>query len=377
MASRVSPRLQLLVGIVFSLIFLALALRGIDFSQLLSELSKASLALTLPAQLLLLVAAFYLKAWRWALILRPLGAFRIHQCLPAVLVGFMGNNIYPAHLGEPLRAYVFARHVDRPFAAIFSTLVVERVFDLVSILIYFSISALVLGNDSLPDWMIKGAWALGTVTVVAVIGAIPFVLSPDLALAISQKILFRLLPESLAKRLQAFVEDVTRGLAMARNPALLLACMAISLVHWLFYGAMMVFALEGLGLHLSPARALFLQGTTAMAVVVPASPGFFGLIQFAFDKTLGLFPPSSLLAKPESLGGLAKDELARAVREKVIAASMYYHFVQYVPVTIAGLLSLKALGGSVSGAEDLQSELAAVSESKQASPPDEREEEAS
>ena len=65
------------------------------------------------------------------------------------------------------------------------------------------------------------------------------------------------------------------------------------------------------------------MGVTALGVVVPSTPGFFGVIQFCFWVSLRIF-------------GVDKTD--------AITASVYYHLSQYIPVTLVGLYYLGRLG---------------------------------
>lgn len=324
-SKKTSSRIQLVVGILISLVFLYFAVRDIDPSKLGDKLSSGDYLWTLPTLLILLLVVFLLKAWRWTLILRPIGEFRVMEVFPAVMIGFMGNNIYPAHLGEFLRAHVFAKHKKLPFSTVFSTLVVERICDLISILAYFYTAVFLVDAENLPSEMRQGAMALLVITIVAIFGIIPFVLAQEKSLALSRKIL-SIVPEKLGGLIYGLIEKGSAGVQMARSPKLFLGCLAISFLHWLLYGLMIVISLKAFDVSITLPQALFLQGVTAVVVTVPSSPGFFGVVQWAFTTTLGLFKIDA---------------------EPVLAASFYYHLTQYIPITLVGLYYLKLLGVDV------------------------------
>lgn len=91
------------IGVAISIVLLFLALRGIRFDEFALAMQRANPLWLLPG------IAFYLltviaRAWRWAYLLRPLKALSVGQVFPIVVIGYMGNNIYPARIGELLRA---------------------------------------------------------------------------------------------------------------------------------------------------------------------------------------------------------------------------------------------------------------------------------
>jgi uncharacterized membrane protein YbhN (UPF0104 family) len=87
----------------------------------------------------MLVAAYAVRAARW-LLWDPTSSYA--ESAKAILVGFMGNNVLPARLGELLRADWTAGRSDAAFArtSILASIGAERVFD------GLSISLLALGG---------------------------------------------------------------------------------------------------------------------------------------------------------------------------------------------------------------------------------------
>src|SRR3990170_5712826 len=128
-------RWQFWIGLAVSAIFLWLALRGLRLEDLWESLRGARYAWLVPG-----IAAYFVavwaRAWRWHYLLRPLKRIPLRTAFPVVAIGYMGNNIYPARAGEVLRAYILRRKEGIPFTASFATILVERVFDGVVMLLF-------------------------------------------------------------------------------------------------------------------------------------------------------------------------------------------------------------------------------------------------
>jgi len=136
--------LQVGLAAVITALMLLYALWGVDFPRLGRLLAGADYTLLLPFEAAL-VLFFVFTGLRWNLILRSQGRYSLRQSGPAMMIGFAGNNVLPAHLGELVRAVVFARQSSVPAAAVFMTLVVERILDVLAILLfYFLAVALIL-----------------------------------------------------------------------------------------------------------------------------------------------------------------------------------------------------------------------------------------
>ena len=103
-----------------TILCLAAALWGLDLKEVSESLSKINFV-TLPLILALLFLFFWLKAVRWRLLLVPLRKFRTQEIVPPLMIGFMGNNVLPAHLGELIRVFVLGRNFTLSKAAILSS----------------------------------------------------------------------------------------------------------------------------------------------------------------------------------------------------------------------------------------------------------------
>ncbi len=121
-------RWQFWAGVAISLLFLYIALRGLNFEDVWGTLEGANYWWLIPGVLIYLVAVIA-RAWRWHYLLRPVKSIPTTTLFPITAIGYMGNNIYPARAGEVLRAIVLKNFEDVPISASLATIVVERVFD--------------------------------------------------------------------------------------------------------------------------------------------------------------------------------------------------------------------------------------------------------
>ncbi|MBK5109513.1 MAG: flippase-like domain-containing protein, partial [Anaerolineales bacterium] len=96
-------RWQFWAGVGISLLFLYIALRGLDFGDVWQTLEGANYWWLIPGVLIYLVAVIA-RAWRWHYLLRPVKSIPTTTLFPITAIGYMGNNIYPARAGEVLRA---------------------------------------------------------------------------------------------------------------------------------------------------------------------------------------------------------------------------------------------------------------------------------
>ncbi len=275
---------------------------------------------TLPLILLLLFLFFWLKAVRWRLLLSPLRKFQTREIVPALMIGFMGNNLLPAHLGELIRVYVLGRKFALSKAAILSSVVLERVLDMLVILMFVGSGLLVL--EGLPGWVQTGALSMAALGVSFSLFLIAFVFRTQVFLQVYRKV-FHFLPTKLFHKLDEVIEATAQGLASVKNARAAFWIVLTSLLQWTLMGGMVYISLASLDVWLNPMASIVTTGVSALGAAVPSTPGYFGVIQLSFWVSLQMF-------------GVEKAD--------AFASSVYFHLSQYVPVTLVGLYYVNRLG---------------------------------
>ena len=141
------------LGIVVSVACFALSLQGTNQKQLTAAFAGANYW-SLPVMLGLLFLFYWLKTLRWQWLLAPVAKLTFGQLFPPMLIGFAANNILPAHLGEFVRVFVVRKKYGVPATTVLSTVVLERIFDVLAILALSSCSAkrAALSVRSLLPW---------------------------------------------------------------------------------------------------------------------------------------------------------------------------------------------------------------------------------
>lgn len=326
---------QLVVGLSVTFVCLGWAFQTMtrqeDPGEVLRKIGRAFREAdyrTLPVMLVLLLTFYGLKAWRWGVLLRPVGTFSARQTFPPVMIGFAFNNLLPAHLGEFVRVFVFSRRYGVGKTAVLSTVVLERIFDILAILGYFF--AGLAFTRGLPDHIQRVAWGFAGFVAVALLGAGIYLVWTKPFVALVENVLARIrfLPAGLRNKLCRLLEDGAVGLAAMRSGTMVFHILWSSVAQWALNGLMMHVALWSFGIVVSPLVSCLLLGVVAIGVTIPASPGYFGVVQAAFV----------LVVNQRTVG---------VANEPVFAASIYFHICQYIPVTLLGLYYFNRTGLSV------------------------------
>jgi uncharacterized protein (TIRG00374 family) len=284
-------------------LFLWLSLRGVPFRDVWRVIAGAHwgvlLGLSLPAYLLLV----WVRALRWRHLtdpIRPLGNLALSR---ATAVGFLANNVFPLRVGEFIRSWFLARETGVSAAAVFGTVILERVLDTVCVIgMVCLVLPLRAGGDDAG--LARGALLLA-----------PFALLPILFLwalrtrpaGVERLVLGLLRPFSA--RAAAFVERgihrFAEGLGALRGGRHLFWIALHSVVIWLVISVVpIVAAFLALDIELPSAwqslvAAWTTQAAIGVAVALPSAPGFFGIFHYACRLALvrsGVSPETAVAA---------------------------------------------------------------------------------
>ncbi len=225
-------------------------------------------------------SAYLIRAIRWGLLLEPVAPnTSLYNRWSTTIIGFMANNVLPARLGEFVRPYALSRVEPVTMSAALGTLVMARLLDGVALI---ALLVVALGLPSFPAGATVGGqpvalFARGGALVFG--GALLFLLVlllwPNRTMAVARR-MSDVLPAALAERGLSILEAFLEGVGALRNPVLFLKALALSLVHWVYYGFSFWLALAAFGIKVGYVGALFTQTMVAIGVAVPSAPGFFG-----------------------------------------------------------------------------------------------------
>jgi hypothetical protein len=310
-----------LLGLLGTLVFLALALRNVDLARVGAELGAVDYRLLLPAALSTLTG-YAMRTVRWQQILRPIQPIGLGLLFRVLMLGFATNNVLPARIGEVVRAYTLGRKVGVPVSLSLATLIVERVFDGLALLLLMTIALrwAPIGGES--DQLQLVEIASTAIFLSALVVLIALLLLRQRAIALIER-LSRPWPQRLAGRLRAFAESFIEGLNCLRQPAAVLRIAGLSLVVWSCEGVAYALVARAFNLNLDTGQmvgaVLFLVVFVNLGIMIPSAPGYIGTFQFFARLALMPFAVSA---------------------EQALGLAVVAHAIQYVLVTGIGLIVL-------------------------------------
>ena len=153
-------RAQFILSAVISAAIVSVLVRYFDLEQTLGWVLRADTE-SLLAGISLMVLAYLMRGARWRIWERGLSYW---DALRLILIGFMGNNLLPARLGEILRAHCAASRLggDRRRTAALASIAAERILDGLILSVFGLASLALVSVDTRLEW------AVGAVSVVFV-----------------------------------------------------------------------------------------------------------------------------------------------------------------------------------------------------------------
>lgn len=301
-------------GISLSLVLVVYIFQRFDMGDVMRAIALADLRWMLPAGLLYLML-IPLRGWRWAMLLRHVKPVHVTPATEVFLVGFMANNVMPARLGDVARAFVLARREGIPATTSFSTVMLERLFDGVTVV---GMLMIVLAVEPPPDsWVstLSGLMALIFFGAIAVCALVSWNEARALRLASA---LLSPAPQRVQRQALYFLERLAGGLHTLRRPIDTLKVITLSIVIWSGEVTVYVIAQHALGLNLSVLSWTLVMAVLTLGLTAPSAPGFVGVYEGIVIAALNLYGVGSP-AGP--------------------AFAITMHVVHYFPGTLLGLLS--------------------------------------
>ena len=270
---------QFWVGVLISIVFIWLALRGLRLDEFWSSVKEANYIWLLPAIGVYFVGV-WVRAWRWHYLLGPIKRIPTKTIFPITTIGYMGNNIYPARAGEVLRAVILKRREGVSVSASLATIIVERIFDGVVMLSFIFVN--------LPELArLTGASGfVGNIQQVALIGTgvflgalVVFLLAamfPQFTARVGVGFFSYILPKRLHERVTSLMTKFLDGLASLRSPFNVLMVFFTSVIIWLLETGKYWFVMHAFDFTVSFFALMLMNGIVNLATTIPSAPGYIG-----------------------------------------------------------------------------------------------------
>lgn len=306
-------RWQLLLGIGISAFFIWLAARGLNFAEVGRQLRSANYWWLVPSVAVYFIGV-WVRTWRWDYMLRPIKHIPVRRLFPVVVIGYMGNNVYPFRAGELLRSYVLYRKEDVSISASLATVIVERVFDGLVMLVFVFAALPMVDLPSDAGWVrFTVTWA-SVAFFAAMVVFFALAAVPKTTLRVADTVFSRF-PDSLHDKLLNITVKFLDGLESLRSFKNVVMIFGTSIIIWLLETVKYWFVMHAFNFEVSFFVLMLMNGIVNLATTLPSAPGYVGTFDTPGIETLKLF------SVPESIAS---------------AYTLVLHAALWLPITLLG-----------------------------------------
>jgi uncharacterized protein (TIRG00374 family) len=287
------PRLVInLVTVAVTVGFAYIAFSGINLSLAWRALRTSNYWWVL-ASLIAFGLGDLTRALRWRSLFAPGRRPPASVVTNAMMVGYLYNNIMPARAGEAARVVVLTQRSDAAPVEIVATVVLERLYDVLGILVLFFAAEPWLPHVS---WLRAAAVAAIVLAVLISAAAIVLAIYGDRPVRLLLRPLRRF-PLFSGERLEHTIEELVHGLSGLRHPRLALEAFAWTIVSWLLTALCAYFVTVAFHLHLPFACGILVSVAIGAGMILPSSPAAVGVFEGAALIALSAYniPHSSAL----------------------------------------------------------------------------------
>jgi len=293
----VLKRWQFWLGAGVSALFLVFALRNLHLGEVWAAMRTARYGWIVPG-----VAVYFFgvwaRTWRWDYLLRPMKRIPLRRLFPVVVIGYMGNNVYPARAGEVIRAYVLRRREQVSISASLATIIVERVFDGLVMLIFVFLGLPFTPMPTWLQWMVVAASLLffGALAVFMTLAAKIEWAETAYIWAIDRVVPFR-----FRASVRGFADRFMTGLHSLRSGRDVLMLFVTSVVIWLAETVKYWFVMHAFDFSVPFWVLMLMNGIVNLATTIPSSPGYVGTFDAPGIEILSIFGVARSLAASYTL----------------------------------------------------------------------------
>jgi glycosyltransferase 2 family protein len=314
---RLIQRLALLLaGSALGVLLIVLLLRTVDLAQVARSFSHVQYSY-LVAAVPFFAANLLLKVPRWGVLFGS-DSPDFDTRFGAINVGYSVNALLPARLGDIVRAYWIRDRARIGMVHTLSTIALERVLDGMAL---FLILLILAPTVALPGKLLGPALTVGLIFVVLLVAMIFSAFSSHGETWLSRWL--DRLESTRASILGRLAREVLNGLHALRNRRALVLLVAYTAAIWISNSVTLWLVVRAFNIDVPLAAGFLVTAVLNLGMVVPSSPGYVGIFEYLMVLTLQLY-------------GVHK--------APALAATLTFHAIAFVPVTIIGLVYIARTG---------------------------------
>jgi uncharacterized protein (TIRG00374 family) len=203
----------------------------------------------------------------------------LRRLFPVVCIGYFGNNVYPARAGEVIRAFVLRRNDGVSVSASLATIIIERVFDGLVMLLFVFFALPFVGAEHIPPIYRRAVVGFSVLFLAALAAFFSMALNPQQVGRIYGFFADRLVPARVRKPLDGFYGRFMTGLHSLRSGRDVVMVFVTSVVIWLTETVKYWFVMHAFPFSVGFIGLMLMNGVVNLTTTLPSAPGYIGTFE--------------------------------------------------------------------------------------------------
>jgi hypothetical protein len=269
--------LRLVILIALLIFFMLIAFKGINISELIVTIQNTNYLFALTGMLIGVACGGYLRALRWKFMLLPLKEdIKMNSLFSAVMIGNMSSVLIPRS-GEISRPVLLATKESISKGAVFGTILVEKIFDLLSILIAFGISLLIFRKEisvAYREYNIERVTMYSAILVIIIsVLVLIMILNIKKTENIIETTTKKILPNKYQEKVHKLFVSILNGFIFIKYTKNYLVIFVLTLLIWLSGVLSTYITFLAFNIHLGIIDANLVLTMISLAMILPM-PGY-------------------------------------------------------------------------------------------------------
>ncbi len=308
--------LQLLLSYGVTAIFVYFLIKNIDVHHLVANLANISLPFLLMG-LGALVLAYLARSIRWGLMLQALNKdVKLSHCIAPFVVSMAVNNILPLRAGDFMRLFGFKSLHHLTPAEVLSTLMLERLLDLLMVLSLFFISLPWVTLHTIPPHFVHSIQLL---TLFSALLLLILIGMPNYSKRVLNKVgqINFIKSKAIGQKLLDYIHRFIDSIQLIRSTRLFFTLVGLSILAWACEGSIYLVSAFACGYKAAWIGPYFASTLGTLSTLIPSSPGYIGT--FDYFTMLGF----------QAFG---------VAQQTGTTIAVLVHMILWLPVTIVGII---------------------------------------
>ena len=299
-------------GSLIAVALLAFCLKDVRLVEIKELIRRIDLLYLIPS----LICSFLyiiMRALRWRLMILQQKAMKIVRSLTLYSAGQIINIIMPALTGQVGRLFLFSKNEGLKKTFIFSTIVLEILFDSISLIVFLFLTSLAF---AFPEKYRSISYILAGVTVILIVILYLILHFQTRIESFSQRHFKQRWPGFYITTKKS-IRSFTKGIKLLRSSQHFFSSLGYSIATWIFHSLVIYFLLKSFGYDLPFAAAASVMIINTIALMIPITPGNAGTFEIAVSTSLAAF----------SVG-----------RTDAVLFALALHLLDFLPIMVMGYI---------------------------------------